>query len=167
MLRTFVLSCIVYITVISFCGICECVTLEWDANDPIDNVTGYNIHRSSQQGTGYVQINTAPIIVTQFEDTTIQAGVRYYYVATAENTQGESGYSNEVNKCLEIGDANLDNERNIFDVINIMNHVVRNVTLTGDNLIAADVNQDSQVNIFDVVQLQNHIVGNIILADCP
>jgi hypothetical protein len=143
------------------------VDLEWDANPPEDNVDGYHIYRATQQGPPYVKINAGAITFTQYTDSTIQPSVRYWYVATAENSSGESGFSNEVDYCIALGDANRDGSRNIFDVITTMNHVVGNTNLVGDMFLAADVNQDSSVNIFDVVQLQNHIVGNILLQDCP
>jgi hypothetical protein len=71
--------------------------LEWDSNPPSDQVAGYNIYRSTQSGTGYVQLNSNLISTTTYRDSTIVASLTYYYVCTAENGEGlESGYSNEV-----------------------------------------------------------------------
>lgn len=167
-LSTVIVICIV-ILVILFYFIAEIrgSNLEWDANDPSDNVTGYHIYRSSTQGANYVKINVNPITDVTYEDVTTEVGIRYYYVASAENADGESGFSNEVTYGICIGDANFDGARNIFDVINVMNHVVGNVILTGDALKAADVNSDTNINILDVVRLQNFVVGNITLEDCP
>ena len=73
------------------------VRLAWDARPPAENVTGYNIYRSNTNGSGYVKINTVLITGTTFDDTTVpNDGRRYYYVATAVNAGGESGYSSQV-----------------------------------------------------------------------
>jgi len=147
------------------------VDLEWDEN-PEPDIDGYNIYRSGQSGSGYVRLNGLLITVTNFTDNTIAAGQTYYYVCTAVNSSNlESGFSNEVPYTAPAGDVcpgevNGDGNRNVLDVILIMNHIVGNVTLEGDNLQAADVNQDGSVNVLDTVLLQNHVVGNVSLAPC-
>jgi len=119
------------------------VQLEWDSNSEPD-LAGYNIYRSSQSGFGYVRLNSTLIVGTTYTDTTIEAGQTYYYVSTAVNTSDlESGFSNEVPYTVPAGsvcpgEVNGDGSRNVLDVILIMNHIVGNVTLDGDNLTAAD-----------------------------
>lgn len=148
------------------------VGLEWDAvttdvnGDPI-TVDGYNMYRSIISGSDYTRVNSNTISPTTYLDAQAVLGRRYYYVCTAVKDTLESGFSNEASFASCLGDANFDNSRNIFDIITIMNHVVGNSILTGNELIVADVNEDSAVNIFDVVSLQNVIVGNTTLPDCP
>ena len=64
------------------------------------------------------------------------------------------------------GEVNGDGTRNVLDVIVIMNHIVGNLTLEGEDLTAADVNEDGSVNVLDTVLLQNHVVGNVSLSPC-
>ncbi|UCF38608.1 MAG: hypothetical protein JSU96_07160 [Acidobacteriota bacterium] len=148
------------------------VQLEWDSNPLEDQVAGYNLYRSNQSGSSYVRLNVTLIPNTTYTDTTIEAGRTYYYVCTAVNTSDlESGFSNEVPYTVPggticPGEVNDDTTRNVLDVILIMNHIVGNLTLTGDNQSAADVNLDGSVNVLDTVLLQNHVVGNVTLSPC-
>lgn len=66
------------------------------------NLTGFNLYRSTVSGGPYpTKVNAALIPVAaaapqlNYTDTTVTAGVTYYYVATAVNQYGESAYSNE------------------------------------------------------------------------
>jgi len=73
------------------------VKLAWDARPAAENILGYNVYRSNTDGSGYVKVNTVLITGTTFDDTTVpNDGRRYFYVATAVNAGGESGYSNQV-----------------------------------------------------------------------
>ena len=60
-----------------------------------DGADSYNIYRGSSSGGPYVKQNQSPVVSTAWEDTDVLSGVTYYYVATAQNAAGESGYSNE------------------------------------------------------------------------
>jgi hypothetical protein len=72
------------------------VDLSWNASTS-QGVAGYNIYRSTAQGTGYSQINTALNATTMYTDNQVSAGATYYYVATAVDGAGEeSAYSNEI-----------------------------------------------------------------------
>lgn len=56
----------------------------------------YNVYRGDQTGGPYTQINTSYAVHAQgCADLDVPAGT-HYYVATAGNDAGESGYSNEV-----------------------------------------------------------------------
>jgi hypothetical protein len=69
------------------------VTLSW--NPGATPVNGYNVYRSPVAGGPYSKLNSALIVVTQFVDTTVQAGQTYAYVVTSVNSSGmESSYSN-------------------------------------------------------------------------
>jgi fibronectin type 3 domain-containing protein len=60
-------------------------------------VVGYNVYRSTIQGSGYSQINTVLNATTTYSDSQVSAGATYFYVATAVDGSGtESTYSNEV-----------------------------------------------------------------------
>jgi hypothetical protein len=70
------------------------VNLSWNSsNSP---VSGYNVYRGTAPGV-YSKINSALDPVTAYTDSTVTAGVTYYYAATSVNSGGqESGYSSPV-----------------------------------------------------------------------
>jgi hypothetical protein len=68
------------------------VDLNWDASLGADS---YNIYRGSSSSGPYAKQNGSPIVPTGWTDTAVTSGTIYYYVATAQNAGGESGYSNE------------------------------------------------------------------------
>jgi hypothetical protein len=71
-------------------------TLSWTASSS-SNVTGYNVYRGTTSGGPYpTKVNSALITGLSYVDTTVQAGLTYYYVATAvDNGANESDYSNQ------------------------------------------------------------------------
>jgi len=70
------------------------VDLSWSPSTSA--VVGYNIYRSSTSGGPYTKINSALNATTAYTDTTVQAGLTYYYVTTAVDASGvESAYSNQ------------------------------------------------------------------------
>jgi len=70
------------------------VNLAWNASS--GTIAGYNIYRGSQSGGPYGKLNSQVQAASQFTDTNVQAGLTYYYVVTAVNTNSiESNYSNE------------------------------------------------------------------------
>jgi hypothetical protein len=71
------------------------VGLSWTASS--STVTGYNVYRGTTSGGPYSKANSSPDASTSYSDTSVQAGLTYYYVVTAVNSQGtESSYSNQV-----------------------------------------------------------------------
>jgi hypothetical protein len=69
--------------------------LNWTASSS-SNVAGYNIYRSTTSGGSYTKLNTSLVVPTSYTDSTVQAGLTYYYVVTAVDTSGdESVYSNQ------------------------------------------------------------------------
>jgi len=74
------------------------VQLTWTGSA---GASGYNVYRSlygsNACGTSYSRINlSGPIGETSYQDSEVTSGVKYCYVTTAVNDQGqESGYSNE------------------------------------------------------------------------
>jgi len=73
------------------------ITLSWrpTANE---RVTGYNIYRSDEPGTGYEKINPELVSDTAYEDISIAGGKIYYYIAKSVNDSVQESFpSNEVN----------------------------------------------------------------------
>ena len=69
------------------------VLLNWTAS-PSSGVTGYNVYRSTVNGSGYAKINSSPVAGLTYTDGTVAASQTYYYVTTAVDAAGgESGYS--------------------------------------------------------------------------
>ena len=58
------------------------------------------------------------------------------------------------------GDANLDGELNVLDVVTLVNYITGNLELSENALIAADVNSDSSIDVLDVVTLVNLILNS-------
>jgi len=70
------------------------VTLSWTAST--STVVGYNVFRSTTSGGPYTLLTSSPVASTTYTDSTVQAGVTYFYVVTAVDSSGnESVYSNQ------------------------------------------------------------------------
>ncbi len=67
------------------------VTLTWDASS---SANSYNVYRSATSDGLYSPIANN-VATTSHTDTGLTGGTTYYYVVTAVNSFGESGYSNE------------------------------------------------------------------------
>ena len=67
------------------------VVLGWTASP---TATGYNVKRSTTQGTGYVTIGTPA--TPNYTDNLVVNGTPYYYVVSATNNAGEGANSSEV-----------------------------------------------------------------------
>ena len=63
-------------------------------------------------------------------------------------------------ECLADGDANLDGTTNVLDVVQIVQHILGNSSLSDDGACNADFNQDGTVNVLDVVSIVQSILGN-------
>jgi hypothetical protein len=70
-------------------------TLSWDNGD--STAISYKVYRSSISGGPYSPLNSSPLSVTTYKDSTVSAGATYYYVVTETNSSGvESQFSSEV-----------------------------------------------------------------------
>jgi Abnormal spindle-like microcephaly-assoc'd, ASPM-SPD-2-Hydin/HYDIN/CFA65/VesB-like, Ig-like domain len=68
------------------------VSLRW--NPSVSPVAGYNVYRSGTPGGPYKKINPAVAAGTNYQDSSVQSGMTYYYVSTAVSAGGiESTYS--------------------------------------------------------------------------
>jgi P pilus assembly chaperone PapD len=71
------------------------VKLEWDAAP--GNPAGYNVYRGEQNGGPYDKLTSSSAKSTNFTDTDVQSGQKYYYVVTSVNRGGhESKHSDQV-----------------------------------------------------------------------
>jgi hypothetical protein len=71
------------------------VSLNWNASTT-STVTGYNIYRSTTNGSGYVKLNSSLVSGLSYTDSNVQSATTYYYLATAFDSGGnESTYSNQ------------------------------------------------------------------------
>ena len=71
------------------------VALTWNAST--STVSGYNIYRSTANGSSYILMNASLVAGLSYTDSTVQNTTTYYYVTTAVDNAGmESVYSNQV-----------------------------------------------------------------------
>lgn len=71
------------------------VFLTWNENKERD-LAGYHVYRSIRSGKDRDRLTDKPLNRTTYSDTTVKAGVTYYYVITAVDTSGnESAWSEE------------------------------------------------------------------------
>jgi PKD repeat protein len=73
------------------------INLSWTA---VSGADSYNVYRSSGSGSGYSSIMTG-LTTTSHSDTSPLSGTNYY-VVTAVNGNGESGYSNEASATVPL-----------------------------------------------------------------
>jgi hypothetical protein len=65
------------------------------------------------------------------------------------------------------GDVNNDGVLDILDMLLIVDHILGNITLTGDQFLRADINTDGSVNVQDLALLQNYILtGTLPPSPC-
>ncbi len=70
------------------------VALSWVASTTT-TVTGYNVYRSTTNGSGYVKIASLGLVLA-YTDSSVANGTTYFYVTTAvDSTGAESGFSNQ------------------------------------------------------------------------
>jgi fibronectin type 3 domain-containing protein len=82
------------------------VSLDWNDNGEGD-LDGYNVYRSTTQGSGYSKLNGSLLSSSDYTDNNVSNGTTYYYVVTAVDTSSnESGYSGEVSATPQAGPSN-------------------------------------------------------------
>ena len=75
------------------------VALTWGASP--SSVSGYNIYRSTVNGSSYTKVNSSLVTGLSYSDANVQSGSTYYYVTTAVDAAGkESSYSNQVSAAI-------------------------------------------------------------------
>ncbi|MFQ5696002.1 MAG: fibronectin type III domain-containing protein, partial [Terriglobia bacterium] len=74
----------------------ERVDLTWDAS-PAADLAGYYVYRRQESSQDYEPLNQELLQAQSFADTGLEAGIRFYYVVTAVDDDGNEGpRSNEV-----------------------------------------------------------------------
>jgi len=74
-------------------------SLSWVAST--SSVIGYNAYSSKVSGGPYTKLNSTPVASTAYTDSTVQAGLTYYYVVTSVATGNvESANSSEVSAII-------------------------------------------------------------------
>jgi len=77
----------------------QSVDLSWNAST--SPVSGYNIYRGTTSGGPYSKLNSSLDANVTYVDSTVSAGLTYYYVTTAVNSSGqESAHSNQVQAAI-------------------------------------------------------------------
>ena len=75
------------------------VMLTWNASQ--STVVGYNVYRSLSNFGPFERLTSSALPGTTFTDLTVQAGMQYFYVATAVDALGiESLFSNEISVAI-------------------------------------------------------------------
>ncbi|HEX5481191.1 MAG TPA: choice-of-anchor D domain-containing protein [Terriglobia bacterium] len=78
------------------------VTLSW-APSASSGIKGYNIYRGIISGGPYSRLDSSPVTVTNYTDSTVEAGETYYYVMTALDADGdESAHSNQASAVVPL-----------------------------------------------------------------
>jgi hypothetical protein len=73
--------------------------LSWTAST--SSVIGYNTYSSTTSGGPYTKLNPAPVAATSYTDTTVKAGLTYYYVVTSvDSSNVESVYSAQISATI-------------------------------------------------------------------
>ncbi len=71
------------------------VTLSWKPS--VSKGVGYRVYRATRSGGPYTIVQMTPLTGTSFLDSTVQAGVTYYYVVTSvDKKANESAFSKEI-----------------------------------------------------------------------
>lgn len=68
-------------------------------------------------------------------------------------------YEGECQSQQARGDVNGDDSIDLFDLLEIVNHILGTEILTGDSLWAADCNADAVIDLFDLINIVNVILG--------
>jgi hypothetical protein len=76
------------------------VWLDWDDNKEFD-LSGYNVYRSTNSGSGYVKLNVSLLSSSNYTDDTVVNGTMYYYIVTAVDTMDNES-NNSVEACALI-----------------------------------------------------------------
>jgi hypothetical protein len=62
------------------------VSLSWTSS--LSNVAGYNVYRSGVSGGPYSKLDSSLVTADSYTDSTVQAGLTYYYVVTSVTSTG-------------------------------------------------------------------------------
>ena len=75
------------------------VQLKWMTSS--STVSGYNVYRSTTNGSNYAKINGGLVSALNYSDSTVENGTTYYYVTTSVDASGtESSYSDQASAVI-------------------------------------------------------------------
>jgi hypothetical protein len=80
-------------------AVAHSASLSWTPST--STVVGYNCYASTVSGGPYTKLTAQPVATTTCKDTTVQAGMTYYFVVTSINASGvESVYSSQISAAI-------------------------------------------------------------------
>lgn len=112
------------------------------------------IDQAAAGADGSISFNAYPSALTS-------GTYRVYIVGGSHAFSAGPAATFQVDQKYTLGDVNADDKINIKDVAEVLNHIVKNKTLTGNAFSAADVVTDGVINIKDTAKILNYIVKNI------
>lgn len=112
------------------------------------------IDQAAAGADGSISFNAYPSALTS-------GTYRVYIVGGSRAFSAGPAATFQVDQKYTLGDVNADDKINIKDVAEVLNHIVKNKTLTGNAFSAADVVTDGVINIKDTAKILNYIVKNI------
>ena len=112
------------------------------------------IDQAAAGADGSIRFNAYPSALTT-------GTYRVYIVGGSRAFSAGPAATFRVDQKYTLGDVNADDKINIKDVAEVLNHIVKNKTLTGNAFSAADVVTDGVINIKDTAKILNYIVKNI------
>lgn len=112
------------------------------------------IDQAAAGADGSIRFNAYPSALTS-------GTYRVYIVGGSRAFSAGPAATFQVDQKYTLGDVNADDKINIKDVAEVLNHIVKNKTLTGNAFSAADVVTDGVINIKDTAKILNYIVKNI------
>ena len=156
------------------------LTDEMNQGGIINNIDIENTSISSTSGITYLkQTNSGTYNGYQngvewgFEweaPTTNLGPITFYFSGNAANGNGtRTGdyiyidsftlIENQNETCDPNGDANLDNDLNVLDVVTVVSYVLGNSELNADQFCNADINQDATIDVLDIVMIISIILN--------
>jgi hypothetical protein len=81
--------------------------------------------------------------------------IKFYY-----DFEQNSTYFEQNNQTVNPGDANLDNDVNVIDVVAIVSHILGQIILEELGILNSDINSDFDLNVMDIVLLVELILND-------
>jgi hypothetical protein len=102
-----------------------------------------------------------------FFDDDLQTGESYCYRIVLLDIQGEEFITSleqctdgVVSQCALPGDANIDGDLNVLDVVTMVSHILGTLELEAEQISCSDLNQDGSINVIDIVMAVAIIMEN-------
>ena len=126
------------------------VTVEIQANEELQSLTGWNLSTDQKKLTREYSRNTKETVTVKD--------------IAGNEKQVEINIQN-IKTPIKIGDINADDKIDITDIILLKRHLIAgnrtNWILTGDNLESADMNENGKVDISDLLLVKREVAQNI------